>query len=1193
MRSPLTRYTALFVAVLCTAFAVAQDSGDAAIRFLQKHHTQFELQPEDVDQVEITDNYASPDGTRHVYLRQLHNGTPVFNAQAILHLRGENVIYQTIDLIPGLEERVNSLTPVLDVTDALLAASEGMTTSSFSRPVLSGRDGRDFLFSWSEVSRDPIRVSTVYFPREREEDVRLAYQVVIDQNNSSDHWVMVVDAENGDQLKKLNLTLYCDFGYETGHQHEYGNACSSAAPALKVDEQMVAAAVVADGARYRVFPFGIEAPLYGERELLTDPADPVFSPFGWHDTNGEEGAEFTHTRGNNVHAYLDLDASDAPNTDAVRAEGGDSLLFDFYFENGAQVDTLRRAALTQVFYMTNMVHDWSAAHGFDEAAGNFQAENYSGEGRDNDPVQAEAQDGGGTNNANFGTPADGGRPRMQMFIWQNNDPSVLEIIEPVDLAGSPATGLAQFGMPVGQVPLTGEIAVAVDDSPLPREVCGAVINVEEVTGKVAMIDRGECFFEQKVFNAQEAGAIAAIICNQDNSADGMAEAPNANLFDVTIPSVMLAEIDCAPLRAAALAGERVVVTFESTPPPADVDGDFDNGVVAHEIGHGISNRLVGGPSNASCLGSIEQMGEGWSDFFSLASSPKTLTDTPDGTELRGIGNYASGERITGRGIRRLPYTTDMSVNDHTYDAIITSGIPHPLGEIWATTLWDMYWVMVEEYGFDDDLINGEGGNNLAVRLVIEGLKFTKCNPGLLDGRDGILAADQSIYGGANSCLIWEAFARRGMGFSARQGSSNDQGDNIEAFDANPFCEKTVKFTKTSDVDVIAPGDGVTFEFDVRNDRDETATGIVITDVVPAGMTIDGNSVRGADDFTIDGQQITLRINELEPEDDTKIRYSVGTSSDLTSVIYYQDDAEDDDNNVEILSLEGDVFWGITEEDVFEGDAAFFIENVEGDQDQLLQIAEPVRIEGTNPALRFFTRYNTESGNDGGYVQVSTNGFNWENIDTKMIRNGYRGEIARNTFARSEIQAFWGDIDTWYTPDLLTNGYLEVIADLTEYQGQDLFVRFRFGSDELQGGAGWWIDNIQLIDLFNYETEATLSSDQGDSGTTNLGNSGIVVIGNMVDVVDPQLGLSSVSVFPNPADQEANVRITTERAGSARVELFSIDGRRALQQTVNLTPGRNQTTLNTANLPSGVYVVRVFGATQLSTTKLTVNLGLET
>src|SRR5690606_7618467 len=123
------------------------------------------------------------------------------------------------------------------------------------------------------------------------------------------------------------------------------------------------------------------------------------------------------------------------------------------------------AAITNLFYMNNVFHDIMYQYGFDEVSGNFQQNNYGNGGLGNDYVNAEAQDGSGTCNANFGTPRDGSNPRMQMYI------------------------------------------------------CG------------------------------------------------------------------------------------------------DKDGDFDNLVILHEYGHGVSNRLTGGPNASSCLQNQEQMGEGWSDFF--------------------------------------------------------------------------------------------------------------------------------------------------------------------------------------------------------------------------------------------------------------------------------------------------------------------------------------------------------------------------------------------------------------------------------------------------------------------------------------------------------------------------------------------------------------------------------------------------
>ena len=117
--------------------------------------------------------------------------------------------------------------------------------------------------------------------------------------------------------------------------------------------------------------------------------------------------------------------------------------------------------------------------------------------------------------------------------------------------------------------------------------------------------------------------------------------------------------------------------------PAQFDSDFDNGVIAHEYGHGISNRLTGGPNNTGCLGGSEQMGEGWSDYMSLIT---TVKSTDNGAMARGIGNYVDGLPVTGGGIRRFPYSNDMNINPLTYSWAPGESIPHGVGAVWCTIL---------------------------------------------------------------------------------------------------------------------------------------------------------------------------------------------------------------------------------------------------------------------------------------------------------------------------------------------------------------------------------------------------------------------------------------------------------------------------------------------------------------------------
>ena len=156
--------------------------------------------------------------------------------------------------------------------------------------------------------------------------------------------------------------------------------------------------------------------------------------------------------GNNVNAYQDLTQTNTAEYQTQTPANGDPAYqhFDYAFGNDWAVNGPYDmtpagptgyvdvdAAITQLFYYTNRVHDFLYAFGFDENDGNFQVNNFGNGGTGNDPVLAEASDGyedgivsncGGppptrrcVNNANFNTPADGASPRMQMFMWESPD----------------------------------------------------------------------------------------------------------------------------------------------------------------------------------------------------------------------------------------------------------------------------------------------------------------------------------------------------------------------------------------------------------------------------------------------------------------------------------------------------------------------------------------------------------------------------------------------------------------------------------------------------------------------------------------------------------------------------------------------------------------------------------------------------
>jgi Zn-dependent metalloprotease len=169
----------------------------------------------------------------------------------------------------------------------------------------------------------------------------------------------------------------------------------------------------ADAAQGTVYT---EDPDAAPRQLVSFVGDTTINTSaGWMGTS-------TVTTGNNVEAYLDTNADNAP--DANNGSGlsnghASSATQDFTFPFSTAVDprTQQAAVVTNLFYFNNIMHDFSYGLGFTETAGNFQTNNFGRGGTGNDSVRAEAQDGSGTNNANFATPPEGSRPRMQQFLF--------------------------------------------------------------------------------------------------------------------------------------------------------------------------------------------------------------------------------------------------------------------------------------------------------------------------------------------------------------------------------------------------------------------------------------------------------------------------------------------------------------------------------------------------------------------------------------------------------------------------------------------------------------------------------------------------------------------------------------------------------------------------------------------------------
>lgn len=1170
-------FASLFLTI--AVFGQQEKALITAKQYLKENRAKWKLEEADIADVSVDNILTSKhNGVTHIYLHQRYQGIEIYNAISTINIlpNGE-VLHATNRFLPSITERINTNQTRITPEMAMQSAAHHLEITAVPNFAKKASEGRNkFVYKNTNISNSDIQVEPVYQLMD-DGKLHLAWDFAIDMTEKADFWNVRVDAQTGAVLNKNNWTTHCSFG-----MHNHTDNCGFLESTIKNIEQKannIADLVPAtDGSMYHVYAVPIESPLHGNRTEEFEPANPAASPFGWHDTNGQPGAEHTITRGNNAHAYADIDNDNT--SIGNEPDGGGDLVFDFPINAAAEPETYRDAATTQLFYMSNMMHDIFFNYGFDEAAGNFQDTNYEFPFGDGDYVRAEAQDGinlAPTNqdfrgNANFSTPRDGSRPRMQMYVWGRGGGRLLQVNSPAGIAGSYEVGTADFGPRVENLPgpIIGAVAVADDGSfANPTQGCDPLVNVEEVNGKIVLIDRGTCFFSEKAENARNAGALAVIICNFEESLVNM-NAGTTISPPLEIPVLSMRRNDCQLLRTSINQGLEVKIENPDSSGPEFLDGDFDNGIVAHEYGHGISTRLSGGRSNSGCLSNDEQMGEGWSDFFTLVTSAR---EGDTGAERRGIGNYVLRNDTESQGIRRHPYSTDMTISPFTYKDIIGTVAVHQVGEIWTAALWDLYWAMSEEYGWDPDLFNGTGGNNQAIQLVMDGIKMQPCSPGILDGRDAILAADRANNGGANECLIWEVFARRGLGVSADQGDRRDRNDAIEGFDVPNSCTKELVLIKTA-LEKINAGDDIEYVLTLTNFKEEAVTNVVIRDNLPEGLSFQSASMSAS----VIGGVIEFEIPTLTSGEEIEVTYTVTADAGQASIRQFFDDIENDGDFWLIIDEKNTNLFGLQDVFVNSGETAWHVNNPPKTENsrQFIQLDEEILITGNRPTLRFFHKYDIDPGFAGGVVEISTDGGStWTDLGPHFIRNGYVGALAFGVFTTLELNAFWGD----------NNEFEASYVDLSAFMGEIATIRFRFGSGQDNNDNssipntaydGWFIDDVEFLDLVQYQSEACATTAEGDNACAVAAEGGTLVeVGGLNTSVQDleDLGLQ-FAVFPNPAGDYLNISLRNEAAKTGTLGLFNMNGQELYQQTLEINQSAQVVPLHVRDIPAGFYIVKV-------------------
>ncbi|MBK8257751.1 MAG: M36 family metallopeptidase [Polyangiaceae bacterium] len=813
----------------------------------------------------------------------------------------------------------------------------------------------------------------------------------------------------------------------------------------------------------------------------------------------------TKTDGNNVDAYADLAGPDGftPGAD-LRATITSAFTFDRTFDTSLAPDASKdqiMAATTQMFFVTNWLHDYFYDSGFNEAAGNAQASNFGRGGVEGDSMRVEAQDLDGTNNANMTTPADGGRPRMQMYLWDGVTSSSL-VVKPSNLM--PAHQVASFG--ASSYNVTASLILANDGVGTKTDGCQALIN--NVAGKIVLLDRGSCTFESKVLRAQQAGAVGVLLAsNNGSSLPTMTDDPATD--GVTIGSLGISLSTGNTLKASLANGAPLTVTMVVDPGPMR-DGSIDNDMVAHEWGHYLHHRLVACGSE-QCGGESE----GWGDFNALLMKVRKGDDVANGT-------FALGSYVTAAfgdagyfGIRRFPYTRDLNKNGLTFEHM-SNGEPlpagpqqesasgnwerHNMGEVWASMLFQAYTGLLQSGNHPFE----ESKRRMADYMVA-GMKMAPVDPTVTEQRDAILAA--AAANDFNDFLVLaEGFAERGAGTCAVSPPRNSADGHGVVEDFSVSGRQVLASATLDDSVQSCDGDGILdageigkLHLEVRNGGAAVLAGTTaaVTSVTTGISFPNGNTVTlpalapfEAATATVDvaldgGGNVPLEaVLTVTMTNATSCSPSV---KDVVSIRVHHDDVPDDSTTETVDSDEAP--WTHWEAPGYEDLAADIWSRVEQPSGNFrfygrnfaiysdTALVSPDLVVGAAPlVISFAHAHDFESSPaspgqanthwDGGVVEITGDGgATWQDVSA-FGNPGYGGVIADVAGADNPL----ADRPAYVARNAAWPQTNSVTLNLgTAFAGKTVKIRFRVGTDVGVGAPdfhGWYLDDIAVQGITN-------------------------------------------------------------------------------------------------------------------------------
>ncbi|HLL02827.1 MAG TPA: myxosortase-dependent M36 family metallopeptidase [Myxococcaceae bacterium] len=768
-----------------TGALAGQAPEQAARAHLQQVADLYRLSSADVSSAVLENLHKQATGPVVARFSQKVNGVEVFRGDINVVMTRENdLVAITGNLAPREAVSAARASFQLAPADAIARAFSDLTDTVISGRslVAAGTKGDYTHFGFEpgvgtvlpHAMATPARAKKIYFtlPDRLEPAYYLELNVGTKGSNDADYYSFVISATDGSLLFRNNLTVEDSFTY---------NVWADPVSLIPFDGP--------HGTEATPHPTGTpnryQAPFIPPNVITLQNF-----PFSKDDPWLPNGA--TQTTGNNVDAYADLAAPDgfqAGGAD-IRPSTTSPGVFDYTYDVTKAPGTTPnqiKAATVSLFYLNNFLHDWFYDAGFDEASGNAQVSNYGRGGLEGDSIRAEAQDYSGRNNANMSTPADGQRPRMQMYVF--NGVPEMKALAPANLAANLESGSASFGAQVFE--LTGDVLIP--NPAGPTIACTPFAAGTNFNGKIVLLDRGSCDFNLKSKHAQDMGAIGTIIAN--NALNQPAPGLGGTNPAVTIPTLSISKETADAWRAAVAADASLVINVRmKRTPDLDRDGTIDNAIVAHEWGHYISNRLV---ANSAGLTNNQgrAMGEGWADFTAMLMAVKESDRNIAGnSQFQGVyamaGYTQSGGANNGHyyGIRRVPLSTDMNKNALTFRHFANgSPLPtnHPMstnalngagnsqvhngGEVWSTMLWECYASLLNAYPFQE-------AQDRMKSYLVAGYKATPPAPTLLEARDALLAA-AAAADPADYQRFLNAFAKRGAGLGAKA-ADRDSVDHI-------------------------------------------------------------------------------------------------------------------------------------------------------------------------------------------------------------------------------------------------------------------------------------------------------------------------------------------------------------------------------------------------------------------------------